>query len=282
MMTRYRRHLAREDQKSQAEIKELQTRRWVQIARQAVQQVPFYRKAFQEHGYAPELIEDLSSLKLFPLITRETVKEYTPQFISQLSHRERLWKGHTSGSTGPALDLYMPPFQTVLERAYIHAQWRRIGYVPGRCPLLGIRARPEYLSDSANIVEFNSRDNTYSASVFQLNRDTIGALLEVIAERNIEFIHTYPSTAEYIASLVRDHPRYREQLTSVRAFLLSSETLRADTRELVERVFRKRVWAHYGQAEHLILGGACEHSDDYHLWPSYGLAELLTEDGQEH
>jgi phenylacetate-CoA ligase len=41
------------------------------------------------------------------------------------------------------------------------------------------------------------------------------------------------------------------------------------------------VWAHYGQAEHLILGGACEHSDDYHLWPSYGLAELLTEDGQE-
>jgi phenylacetate-CoA ligase len=280
-LARGKRKLAGEDQLSRQAILDLQTRLLLRVARRAVEKVPFYRKHFQEHGYRAEMITCLDSLKQFPIINRDIVKQHASSFIDDDYPPERLWKGHTSGSSGPALDLYMPRFQTSIEEAYIHSQWQRIGYKPGKTPLLSVRARPDYITDAGRIVEYDSHRNVYNASVFQLKQDTVADLVQVIHDEKIEFIHTYPSTAQYLASLLAGQSDLATQISSLKAFLLSSETLTPGTREQVTKIFGKRVWAHYGHAEHLILGGACEQADDYHLWPSYGLAQLVDEAGNE-
>ncbi|MBC8478286.1 phenylacetate--CoA ligase family protein [bacterium] len=280
-LSRYRRQLTRENELSISASNNLQTRLWLKMAHRAVLQVPYYRQHFQEQGYSVEMITGLDSLALFPLITRDIVKEHTAAFIADDYRSKRLWKGHTSGSTGPALDLFMPRFQTTIEKGYIYSQWRRFGYEPGKSRLLAIRARPDYISQAGSIVEKLPKQPVYNASVFQVNERTLPQLLEVIAAKRIEFIHTYPSTASYLAGMMESFPGYLTQFRALKAFLLSSETLHPGAREMVNRVFGVQVCAHYGHAEHLILGGNCEHNDEYHLWPSYGLVQLVDNAGNE-
>ena len=50
-------------------------------------------------------------------------------------------------------------------------------------------------------------------------------------------------------------------------------------REFISKILSVRVYSHYGHAEHLLLGGECEYSTDYHLFPSYGIVEIRSEDG---
>ena len=49
---------------------------------------------------------------------------------------------------------------------------------------------------------------------------------------------------------------------------------------MVEEVFDCRLFACYGHSEKLVLAAACEHSTDYHVWPTYGYFELLDQQGQ--
>jgi phenylacetate-CoA ligase len=48
---------------------------------------------------------------------------------------------------------------------------------------------------------------------------------------------------------------------------------------MVEEVFRCRYFSCYGHTEKLVLAAECEHSHDYHVWPTYGYFELLDDKG---
>ena len=41
-----------------------------------------------------------------------------------------------------------------------------------------------------------------------------------------------------------------------------------------------RVYSWYGQSERVILAGECEHNSSYHIFPFYGIVELLDKDGE--
>ena len=49
----------------------------------------------------------------------------------------------------------------------------------------------------------------------------------------------------------------------------------------IEKAFRARVFTTYGHGEKCICAAQCEHTKNYHVWPTYGYFELLDEDGNE-
>jgi phenylacetate-CoA ligase len=48
----------------------------------------------------------------------------------------------------------------------------------------------------------------------------------------------------------------------------------------MEKAFGVRIFSSYGHSEKLVLAAQCEHSTDYHVWPTYGYFELLDSNGE--
>jgi phenylacetate-CoA ligase len=92
------------------------------------------------------------------------------------------------------------------------------------------------------------------------------------------FLHVYPSSATALSRALKrmqwSAPR------NVRGIIAESEIVYDDQRRLAEEVFGCRYFACYGHTEKVVLAAECEHSSDYHVWPTYGCFELLDEQGQ--
>ncbi|MBU0717606.1 MAG: phenylacetate--CoA ligase family protein, partial [Planctomycetes bacterium] len=62
--------------------------------------------------------------------------------------------------------------------------------------------------------------------------------------------------------------------------LAESEIVYPDDRALAEQLLGVRYFSSYGHTEKLVMAAECEHSGDYHVWPTYGIAELLDDEGR--
>ena len=68
--------------------------------------------------------------------------------------------------------------------------------------------------------------------------------------------------------------------SGLKAILCGSENLSFKTKQLFETVFKTRVYSWYGHTEQGVLAGACEYSDEYHVFPEYGILELINENNK--
>jgi phenylacetate-CoA ligase len=95
-------------------------------------------------------------------------------------------------------------------------------------------------------------------------------------DKKLPFLHSYPSAvidfARHLKVLGIEPPRFK-------AILASSENLYPGQREFIESFYGARLFSWYGHSEDLILAGECEVSNHYHIFPEYGLAEVIKEDG---
>jgi phenylacetate-CoA ligase len=66
-----------------------------------------------------------------------------------------------------------------------------------------------------------------------------------------------------------------ERFSTVKAILCGSENLFEWQRKLLEAVFQCRVFSWYGQAELAAFASECEVSQLYHVFPEYGIFELV-------
>jgi phenylacetate-CoA ligase len=91
------------------------------------------------------------------------------------------------------------------------------------------------------------------------------------------YLHVYPSTVTALARFIlRSGVNAPE---NIKGILAESEIVYPEQRKLVEEVFGCRYLSSYGQTEKVVLAVGCEHSNDYHIWPTYGYFELLDDDG---
>jgi phenylacetate-CoA ligase len=115
-------------------------------------------------------------------------------------------------------------------------------------------------------------------STFKLSPATLPLYLAALERRRPAFLHAYPSSAEHLGRLLEEIPAARRP--RFRALLLGSENVYPAQRETLAREFGCPVFAWYGHSEKCLLGGGCERSSDYHLFPEYGVLEVVDDAGQ--
>ncbi len=158
------------------------------------------------------------------------------------------------------------------ERAFMETQWARVGFrwTRFRAVLKGavVRSRSHWTYDAC--------ENAFVFSNFHMTPDVVPIYAAVMKRWNIRFLHTYPSAALDFAKILKEiamsPPRFE-------ALLLSSENLYPGQREALESFYGCRAYSWYGHSENTVLAGECETSNCYHIFPEYGLVELLREDG---
>ena len=243
----------------------------------AYERTDFYRDAFDSAGFHPNDLKSLEDVEQLPTIDRTTVVGNLERMCTRDVGSRDVDYVSTGGTSGRPLRFYINSGRSAVEYAYLCASWRRAGYELGT-PMAVLRGRIVAPRRGGLYHEYDPILRLHYYSNFHMTDDNMRRYLEHISAIGPCFLHAYPSSAGALARFVR-----RAGLrppANVRGVLLESENIYRDEERLIEGAFGCRAFASYGHSEKLVLAAQCEHSKDYHVWPTYGFFELLDERGR--
>lgn len=273
----YRRTLrlcAKLDGMSREEVLRYQEAQLSDLLHFVVAEVPFYRSL---RGVV-QRFSPFDALKEFPLLTKKMVqqsfKALVPKSLDRIPHHQ----GTTGGSTGNQLVILEDEFAYAREKAYVHSEWRRVGYAPRyrKATFRGVPFRR--ITDSCFWQE-NPIHNELQFSPFHMSEENLQHYVRRLIAYQPQFLHGYPSAIDTVAEYVLRH-ELTSTLPRIKAVLLVSEACSDSQRQRVEAAFQARVHSFYGHCERTVLGGECEKSRCYHAFPTYGVLEILNEKGE--
>jgi len=254
---------------SKEKLEEYQMRELEKLLKHAYENVPYYRRVFDERGLKPKDIQNFDDLKKLPYLTKDEFKKNFEkgEIIVKNINLSKLPMSHTSGTTGKPLQFYQNRDMGVKEWAFICHQWLRVGYKPGdkRIEIRGTvnRKKPIIFSKLGNILRF---------SPIIENKEKAILYLKKMGEFRANFLHGYPGAIASFALLIK---QYKLNVNlKLKAILFASEIIYEWERKIVEEVFGCRIFSHYSCAEKVILAAECEKNQIYHCFPQYGVTEF--------
>jgi len=258
---------------SREQLEEYQLQQLNKLLNHAYENVPYYKKVFDERGLKPKDIQDFKDLQELPFLTKEIIRDNLNDLKARKYPAEKLEYVTTGGSTGIPLGLYYEKgVSRAIEWAFIKMQWDRVGYhFRDKCVIL--RGNVVKSADKGKLWEYSLFGRWLILSSYHMTDENLPKYIEKIRKFKPKFIQAYPSAITILARFMRENNI--EPFSTVKAILCGSENLYPWQRELLEEVFQCRVYSWYGHAEMAVLAGECEVNSHYHVFPEYGIVELI-------
>ena len=263
---------------SREKLEEYQMRQLSKLLHHAYENVPYYRKVFNERGSKPKDIQDFNDLQKLPFLTKEIIRDNLSNLKATNYSQGKLEYVTTAGSTGVPLGLYYERgVSRAQEWAFIKTQWDRVGYrFRDKCVVL--RDNIVKSANEGEFWEYALFGRWLVLSSYHMTDENLPKYIEKIRKFKPKFIQAYPSAITILARFIRENDV--EPFATVKAILCSSENLYLWQRELLEEVFRCQVYSFYGHTERVVLAGECEKSIYYHIFPEYGFVEPIGKDSK--
>jgi len=261
------------------ELRKLQARRLRELLASAAQGSPFYRERLRQAGLAPDDIRQPEDIRALPVLTKKQIQDYGKEMVNAqvpVSHRVR---NQTGGSTGSPLQFYVDSerFDSRMASTVRHDRWA--GMRPGDwCAYLwGARMdqvlKETFLDRWKNRLLYR-RIAMNTSSVSEQDWKDFCVQVERIRPR---FMLAYAKAAVQFAKYVRehglDHIRFESMITT-------AEVLLPEDREVLESVFRGRVFNRYGCREVSVIASECEAHAGMHVNAEALLVEVVPD--QDH
>lgn len=263
---------------SREKLEEYQLAQLNKLLDHAYENVPYYRRMFDERGLKPNDIQDFKDLQQLPYLTKEIIQENLPDLVARNYSSSKLQYVTTGGSTGIPLGFYHEKgVSNAKEWAFMTTQWNRVGYQFGdKCIVL--RGNVVECASRGKFWEYDPINKNLVLSSYHITDETLPKYIARIREFKPDFIQAYPSAITIIARFMKENNI--EPFPTIKAILCGSENLYSWQRELLEKTFHSRVYSWYGHTEMAALAGECEKSINYHIFPEYGIVELIGKDGK--
>jgi phenylacetate-CoA ligase len=256
---------------------EYQQKRLAELLSHAYQNVPYYHRAFDDAGFCPRQFHEIDDLRRLPLLSRDDVRNNMNDLIARNFPHAKLQFETTSGSSGNPLGFcYERGVSDQIERAFIHTLWKRAGFVPGdRCAVF--RGRVLKTSVPGQLWEYDPVGRQLYFSAYNLADENLAAYVEELRKFAPRFICGFPSAVLLLGQfMLREKAAPFQKL---RAVFCGSENLFPGVRRILRKAFGCRIFSWYGHSERAALAGECEHDERYHVFPEYGVVELIRPDG---
>jgi phenylacetate-CoA ligase len=260
---------------SRKEIEEYQIRQLTWIVEYAYNNVPYYKRVFDEEGIRPSHIQTFDDLKKLPFLTKEIINKNFEDLVSRAFPRYKMISCNTGGTSGRRLYFLEHEESPLIEWAFITTMWNRVGFHQSDTRIT-VGDIPVFRRGNKKFWEFDPLRREWKFSPFHLSNEHLPEYIEKIKEINCRYIHGFVSSLTVIARFILDNditglPRFD-------AVLAGSEPMYSWQKDLLERAFRTRIFRWYGQNEKVILAGACEKNETYHIFPEYGYTEAVHPD----
>ncbi|MBI3654242.1 MAG: phenylacetate--CoA ligase family protein [Acidobacteria bacterium] len=242
------------------------------MLRHCAANVPYYRRLFRQVGFDPQQVRSLADLQRLPLLDKATVRDHLKDLIAENLRPHQMHYFTTGGTMGVPLGFYNTRDAGGRERAFMVAQWERLGfdYRERRAMLRGTPIK------SSRHWQYDPSERAFVFSNFHMTATNVAEYARVMQEKHLPYLHSYPSAVIDFARLLQSQ---KLAPPPFKAILASSETVYPGQREFVEAVFKARLFSWYGHSEDVVLAGECEVSSDYHIFAEYSIVEVLKEDG---
>jgi len=263
---------------SKEKLEQYQTQKLRELINHAYRNVPYYTRLFDENGIKPEDIKELSDLQKIPFLTKELVRENLDDLKAKNFPEGSFEYVTTGGTSGIPMGFYYEKGKSrAIEWAFMKTQWDRVGYhFFDKCVYL--KGATIESKNVKKIWKYSFFHRWLILSSYDLTDENIPIYINKIRSFKPKIIQAYPSSITIIAKYMKKNgiPPFG----GLKAVLCGSENMYSGQRELIEAVFRCRVYTWYGHAERVALAGECEKSNQYHVFPEYGIFELVDNNGK--
>jgi len=267
--------IARNQFVSKSELELIQFNKLKELLIASSNNVEYYSELFEAARFNPFKFSELKEIEALPLLDRMTVFNNYERMKNRSTSYLNSYEGYTGGTTGNPLKILFDIKSHFIEWAYIHAMWKRVGFSARnrRVSLLGVPFR----KDAATLWKHNYPHNELQLSPRHMTDETMNKYIELITDFKADYIYGLPSAITVLAQHIQ---KLQLNMLGIKGILCGSENMTQRQRELISDTFAARVYTWYGQTEKVVLGGECEFSEDYHLFPEYGYTELIDERGE--
>jgi phenylacetate-CoA ligase len=236
----------------------------------------YYRQVLSSGNCAPPALESLDRFGEVRTINREVVRKHMATMCTSAVGSRSAETVSTGGTGGEPVRFALPIGRSAVEYAYLVTSWKRAGFSLGM-PMAVLRGRVVKADRRGLRHEYDPLLRHHYYSAFHMTDENMGRYLEHIATIGPCFLHVYPSSVSALARFCRRSGQ--RPPGNIRGIIAESEIVYPEQRKMAEEVFGCRYFSCYGQSEKVVLAAECEHSTDYHVWPTYGYFELLDEQG---
>lgn len=260
------------------QFEDYQTRQLVALIQHAYDNVPYYKRVFDQSRLKPGDIKSLPDLQKLPILTKDDVRKNLEDLVARNVDRSTLVYRTTSGSTGVPLGIYQDKETSYLrELAYVYRQRRWAGWKLGD-PYLVLRgnAPPEEGSEGKPCLHsYNLQNNALFLSSYEMTEDNMFTYWKLIEEFKPKFVHGDSSSMEIFSRFLK---RNAIKNGTIRAIFLGSQTILPYQRKFIGEAFECPVYSRYGMTEKTTDAVDCEKHRGYHVGMEYGVFELLDQE----
>lgn len=240
-------------------LEKFQNERLRIIIKHAYENVPYYRRIFDERGLKPKDIQTKEDLKLLPVLTKEDVRKHFNELIAKNADRYEGYVFKSGGTTGTPLKFYRDRISSIIHSA---AVWRYRNWAGFSHSERWVVMRYDTFTKSEQKVPYRIEGNTMYLSSFHLKYENARDYLSIIERFNPKAIWAFPSTLYVMAKYI-ENKKIKPDFNLV-AIFTSSETLFKNYRTLIEKIFNCKIYDWYGSNEGIISAGECPEGG-YHI-----------------
>lgn len=228
-------------------------------------QVPYYRDLFKACGFQPETFENIQQLEILPPLTKEIIAEQGQRMLSRDAEQRGIFRNGTGGATGSPLVFYQDQSFQDYQRVATWMSDMAAGWQMGDSIARFWGAHNDVENNIKTAVKrFENRLlNEHWYNAFDLTEESMAQYHRELLHQKPDIIIAYASSIYLFAlflELNKIQPAY-----PLKSIITSAEVLRPDMREVIERVFKVRVFDRYGSRDAGLVGYECEKHNGLHV-----------------
>ena len=254
------------------QLEQYQLQQLSKLLNHAYENVPYYTKVFDKLGLKPKDIQSIQDLQKLPILTREIVQKNINDLKATNYPESKFELSRTGGSTGLPLQFYREKgVWTARQKAYskILMEWADRSFFD----------RGVFITGEKIPFKYQLFGRTLVLSSFFMNDKYMPIFIQKIRKLKPKYFLTFPSAITNLANYMKNNSI--EAFPSLEIIICYAETLYEWQQDLLEEVFQSRVFNQYGLRESAVTGGTCGHSNYFHMFPQYGIVELIGKDGRQ-
>jgi len=255
------------------EIARVQLSKLQRILTHAAQNVPYYRKLFEEAGFEPESLTSVEQLREIPTLKKDTVRTQTDKLVAANYPKDELFRLSTGGSTGIPLSFYKDIDCYEREMAYMWRCWGHGGYST-RDRMVWIWGAPDVTSQMQSLkgrVKWRLGGKLL-LNAFEMGDEDMARWVREINSFRPVHIFAYPSALmrfarHILANGIKLNTRFKQVITS-------AEKVLPHQRELFREAFDAPVYDQYAGCEVRLVAFECS-KGNMHVNTDAAVVEFL-------
>lgn len=261
------------------QIMALQDERLGKLLRYAYDNVPYYRRVFEQRGLKPDDIQNSGDLAKLPVLTRQLFRDNFSDLIAGDFPKRELKLYSTSGSTGEPLRFYRAKddiFSWDCAAGLRASGWA--GYELGKkCALLTDITESESTADKLARTSRHFFERITPFDAREISEEKLPLFAKRLEGFQGGFIRGYPSAIHLLAGYIerKGMPKIRPK-----AIITSGEGLYDFQRALFAKVFECEVFSCYRSNEVNAIAGECSEHSGLHISAENVILEIVDDGGK--